>query len=74
MTPKRSPRVRGAREGAAATARRIMRKMKGWRAKDEREDLRDHPVEHTHELQWLVRELQKFARARAEKYQGGENG
>lgn len=62
MTPNRKPSER-----AEATARRIMRKMKGWRVQDEREDRRDHPVEHTYELQWLVRELEKFARARAEK-------
>ena len=39
--------------------RKIMRKIKGWSVKDERDDRRDHPGHHEFERSWLRRELLK---------------
>lgn len=38
-------------------ARKIMMRMKGYRAKDMDDDLKDHPVPHMAELRWLIRVL-----------------
>jgi hypothetical protein len=46
----------------------IMRKMKGWKAKDMRDDARDYPEAHAAEREWLRQRLDAVA---AEK--GGES-
>jgi hypothetical protein len=44
------------------SAKRIMRKLKGWRAKDAAEDRRDHPEAHAYELNWTKRQLSALCR------------
>jgi hypothetical protein len=45
-------------------ARKIMRKMKGWKKRDQDEDFREYADVHRSELQWVVRELEKAQQLR----------
>jgi len=38
-------------------------KLKGWDTEQEYEDKEDNPKEHTNELRWLIRELEKVENA-----------
>lgn len=42
------------------TARRIIRTLKGWSAKDEADDRRDHPEAHGVDLAWLLKQLARI--------------
>lgn len=48
-------------------ARKIMMKMKGYRAKDMVDDLQEFPYAHQNELKWLIRELKKMRNVKEPK-------
>lgn len=41
-------------------AKRIIRALKGWDAKQEAEDRRDHPEAHAVDLQWTENQLRRY--------------